>query len=73
MIALIEKAMCGAYSFASVSKLAGAALKENASSLLFCARSSTDRALVFGTRGCGFESCRAHKSKEKTHLGEFFL
>ena len=25
-----------------------------------CARSSTDRALDYGSRGCTFESCRAH-------------
>ena len=25
-----------------------------------CARSLMDRALVFGTRDCRFESCRAH-------------
>src|SRR3989344_9186158 len=29
--------------------------------LTYCARSSTDRALVFGTRGWGFDSLRAHK------------
>ena len=26
-----------------------------------CARSSTDRALDYGSRGCKFESCRAHQ------------
>ena len=31
--------------------------------VLCCARSSMDRALGFGPRGCGFESCRAHKLK----------
>ena len=28
--------------------------------IIFCARSSTDRASAFEAEGCGFDSCRAH-------------